>query len=204
VKLLLGLYAPSKGRILLDDADIKQFSREELASWIGYVPQECFLFSGTVKENIAKAYPDAPDEKILAAAKLAGAEQFINSLPEGYDAQIGEDGHTLSGGQRQRLAIARAMLRNPPVLLLDEVSNHLDSDAERALITTLTQLKKDRTIILVTHSPLLLHACDRIVVMDKGRVIMAGPGKDVLTKISGNNEQKKPAQKPKKKPEDKK
>ena len=185
VKLLLGLYKPQKGRVLLDDADINQFSRDELASWIGYVPQECFLFSGSIKSNITKAHPSASDDRILAAAKLAGADSFIVNLPNGYDTEIGEGGHTLSGGMRQRVAIARALLRNPPVLLLDEVSNHLDMDAERALVRTLSELKKDRTIIVVTHSPMLLKACDRILVLDRGHVAMAGPAEDVLARISG-------------------
>lgn len=184
VKLMLGLYTPSKGRVLLDDGDIKQFSRAELAEWIGYVPQECFLFSGTIKENIAKAHPTASDEQILAAAKLSGADQFVLSLPDGYDTQIGEGGHMLSGGQRQRIAIARALLRNPPVLLLDEVSNHLDSEAEQALAATLQQLKSERCIVLVTHSPALLKTCDRIVVMDKGVVAMAGPAQEIFTRIT--------------------
>lgn len=184
VKVLLGLYAPDKGRVLLDDADIKQFSRTELSQWIGYVPQECFLFSGTIKQNIAKAHPDASDEQILAAAKLSGADQFVINLPDGYDTQIGEAGYMLSGGQRQRIAIARALLCNPPVLLLDEVSNHLDSEAERALIGSLQQLKENRCIILVTHSPSLLKSCDRIVVMDKGLVAMAGPADEIMSRIS--------------------
>lgn len=184
IKLLLGLYAPTSGRVLLDDADIKQFSRAEMASWIGYVPQECFLFSGTIKDNIVKAYPNASDAAIIAAAKLSGAEAFIQNLPEGYDTQVGEAGYILSGGQRQRIAIARALLRNPPALLLDEVSNNLDSDAERALGAMLQQLKKDRTIVLVTHSPTLLHGCDRIIVMEQGRVAIAGPGKDVFARIT--------------------
>ncbi|MCH2547985.1 MAG: peptidase domain-containing ABC transporter [Alphaproteobacteria bacterium] len=184
IKLMLGLYSPDKGRVLLDEADIKQFSRAELSEWIGYVPQECFLFAGTIKQNIAKAHPTASDEAILNAARLAGADQFVINLPEGYDTQIGERGYTLSGGQRQRIAIARALLRNPPVLLLDEVSNHLDSDAERALIATLQDLKAERCIIIVTHSPSLLKSCDRIVVMDKGMVAMAGPSADILSQIS--------------------
>jgi len=184
IKLLLGLYAPDEGRVLLDGADIKQFSRSELSEWIGYVPQECFLFSGSIRDNIAKAHPAASDEQILTAARLAGADGFIINLPDGYDTQVGEAGHILSGGQRQRIAIARALLRNPPVLLLDEVSNHLDSEAERALVATLAQLKKDRCIIVVTHSPLLLSSCDHIVVMDKGAVAMAGKAKEVLARLT--------------------
>lgn len=184
VKLLLGLYAPDKGRILLDGADIKQFSRTELSEWIGYVPQECFLFSGSIKENIAKTQPHAKDEQILAAAQLSGTDRFVSTMPEGYDTQVGESGYMLSGGQRQRIAIARALLRNPPVLLLDEVSNHLDTEAERALAETLQRLKENRTIILVTHSPMLLKACDSIIVMEKGHIAMAGKTDEIMAKIS--------------------
>lgn len=186
IKLMLGLYTPDEGRVLLDGADIKQFSRPELSEWIGYVPQECFLFSGSIKENIAKAHPEASDEEILAASKRAGADQFVINLPDGYDTEVGEAGYTLSGGQRQRIAIARALLRNPPVLLLDEVSNHLDSEAERALVATLLELRKERCVILVTHSPQLLSSCDHVVVMDRGAVAMAGNAKEVLTRISAD------------------
>lgn len=185
LKLIQGLYTPSKGRILLDDADIQQFSRTELASWIGYVPQECILFQGSIKANITMAYPEASDEQILQAAKWAGADGFISRLSQGYDTLIGESGHTLSGGQRQKIAIARALLRNPAILLFDEVSSHLDHQSERELKLNLKRLCQDRTIIMVTHSPPLLMACDRLIVMEQGQVLMAGPAAQVLTKLTG-------------------
>lgn len=187
IKSLQGLYAPSSGRILLDGADIAQFSRAELTQWVGYVPQDCFLFSGTIRDNIAKAWPDARDESVLAAAKLAGADEFIIDLPQGYDTPIGEGGHRLSGGQRQRLAIARALLRNPPVLLLDEVTSNLDSQAEMRLREHLKLLAKDRSILVATHSLPILRACDEIMVMDQGRIVQSGEATQVLQAITGQD-----------------
>ena len=187
IKLLQGLYAPTKGRILLDGADITQFTRGEMAEWVGYVPQECFLFSGTIKENIAKAWPEADDASILAAAKLAGADQFIIDLPDGYNHQIGEDGTRLSGGQRQRIAIARALLRNPPVLLCDEITSNLDNQTEMNLRNHLLQLAKGRTILMATHSMILLRACHKILVMENGSVSMFGETSKLLAKITGQD-----------------
>ncbi|MBL26034.1 MAG: type I secretion system ATPase [Rhodospirillaceae bacterium] len=187
VKLLHGLYTPTAGRILLDGADIGQFSRRELSGWIGYVPQECFLFAGNIRDNIAKAHPDAEDEAILRAAQMAGVHQYVIDLPEGYATDIGEAGSRLSGGQRQRIAIARAMLSDPPVLLLDEASGNLDAEAEIALRDTLIGLAETHTIIVVTHTPALLRACSNIVVLDKGRVALAGPAPQVLPKIMGTS-----------------
>lgn len=187
IKMIQGLYTPSEGRITLDGGDIAQFSRDEMSRWVGYVPQDCFLFSGTIKDNIAKAWPSADDKAILAAARLSGADQYIIDLPNGYDTEIGEAGHRLSGGQRQRLAIARALLRNPPVLLLDEVTSNLDSDSEMLLRNYLLALAKDRSILVATHSLLLLRACHRIIVMDKGKITVQGEAKEVLEKITGRD-----------------
>lgn len=185
LKLIQGLYTPTNGRVLLDGADIGQFSRKELASWLGYVPQECVLFAGTVRDNIVHRHPDASDEEIIEAATAAGVHQFIIDLPEGYASEIGEAGRRLSGGQRQRIAIARALLGNPPVLLLDEPSSSLDRQAEQALRTTLVQIGKERTVIIVTHSPILLAACDDLVALDRGKVALAGPSKEILPKLFG-------------------
>jgi len=185
LKMLQGLYPPSSGRILLDGADIAQFSRKELASWLGYVPQECVLFAGTVRDNIVHRHPDAADDDIVAASTAAGVHQFIIDLPDGYASEIGEAGRRLSGGQRQRIAIARALLGNPPVVLLDEPSSSLDRQAEQALRQTLVDIGKDRTVIIVTHSPILLAACDDLVALDKGKVALAGPSKEILPKLFG-------------------
>jgi ATP-binding cassette subfamily C protein LapB len=184
LKLLQGLYPPSEGRILLDGIDLAQFSRKELADWIGYVPQECFLFSGTVKENIAKSWPEADDAAILYAAKLAGAEEFINDLPQGFATDIGEAGGRLSGGQRQRLSIARALIKHPPVLVFDELTNHLDSAAEAAMAATVRSLAPHHTVIVATHSMPMLRACHKLVVMERGKIAVAGPTADVLKHLT--------------------
>lgn len=184
LKLMQGLYHPTNGRILLDGIDIAQLSRSELSEWIGYVPQECFLFSGSIRDNITKAWPEADDGSIRAAVTIAGAEKFINDLPEGFNTQVGENGHRLSGGQRQRLAIARAILRNPPVLLMDEVTSNLDSDSEAQLRNQLALLSSGHTIVLATHSVPMLRACHRVVVMDKGRIVADGASAEVLAKLT--------------------
>lgn len=185
LKMMQGLYRPTEGRILLDGADINQFSRADLAHSAGYVPQECFLFAGTIRDNIALTNPDASDEEIIKAATLAGVHQYVIDLPDGYETEIGEAGSRLSGGQRQRIAIARALLLNPPLLLLDEVTGNLDMQAEVALRDTLIELARDHNIIIVTHTPVLLRACTHIVALDKGRIALGGPAQEVLAKLFG-------------------
>lgn len=185
LKILQGLYVPSTGRVLLDGADISQFSRRELAQWMGYVPQESTLFAGTVRENIIHRFPSASDEQIIRAAKAAGVHEFIIDMPDGYGTEIGEAGQRLSGGQRQRIAIARALIGDPAVLLLDEPSSSLDRHAEHELRDTLKELAKRHTVIIVTHSPILLAACDNLVALDKGKVALAGPASDILPRLFG-------------------
>jgi ATP-binding cassette, subfamily C, bacterial LapB len=184
LKLLLGLYEPVNGRVLLDGADIKQFSRKDLAGWIGYAPQECVLFNGTVRDNIAQTSPQASDNEIIQAAKLAQAHSMVVDLPDGYDTAVGEGGALLSGGMRQRIAIARAVVGNPPVIVMDEPSGSLDKDAEASLQLTLVELGKTHTVILVTHSPVLLQACNNVVIMDHGRIRAAGPTQKVMAAMS--------------------
>ncbi len=184
IKLIQGLYIPQSGRVLIDKADIKQFTRYELASWIGYVPQECALLHGTVRDNLAFSRPEASDDEIIAACKATGVHDTIIDLPDGYASDIGEAGRRLSGGQKQRLTISRALLGNPPVLLLDEPSGSLDRQAEEELRDLLKKLSHDHTVILVTHSPILLAACANMIVMDHGQIALAGPTKDVLPKLA--------------------
>ncbi len=197
LKLILGLYKPTDGRVLLDDADISQFTRKELAGWIGYVPQDCILFEGSVHDNIIHRIPDASDEDVLKAAKASGVHQFIIDLPDGYATEIGEAGQRLSGGQRQRISIARALVGDPPVIMLDEPSSSLDRQAEQELKKTLIELSQRHTIIVVTHSPLLLGACDNLIALDKGKIALAGPAKDILPRLFGipakNKERRPPA-----------
>ena len=183
LKLLRGLYAPQAGRVLLDDADLGQFSQRDLSRWIGYLPQHVQLISGTVRDNIALSDPGIDDERVLEAARIACAHDFIVDLPDGYATEMGEAGSRFSGGQRKRIAIAQALLHNPPVLLLDEPTSDLDRAAEQAFIASLKSLAADHTVIVVTHSPALLTQCNGILVMDKGRIAMAGPAAQVLPKL---------------------
>ncbi|MBL8708253.1 MAG: ATP-binding cassette domain-containing protein [Rhodospirillaceae bacterium] len=187
LKLAHGLYRPATGRVLLDDADISQFSRDQVAAWIGYVPQDGFLFSGTVRENIARFATDAADADILAAAELAGVHSFVADLPDGYDTQVGEGGGRFSTGQRQRIAIARALVGNPPIVLLDEPTSNLDRDAEDDLRRHLCEMARSRTVVMVTHSPALLQASDSITVLVKGTIALAGRTEQVLPRLMGSH-----------------
>ncbi len=185
IKLLQGLYVPTDGRVLLDGADLSQFTRTQLARWIGYVPQECTLFAGTLRDNIAVRDPDAADADIIAAATLAGVHGQILDLPDGYATEVGEAGTRLSAGQRQRVAIARGLLGNPAVVLMDEPSSNLDREAEHDLRRTIAELGRDRLVIVVTHSPVLLGACQSLMAMDKGRIALAGPTQEILPRVLG-------------------
>jgi len=192
LKLIQGLYRPAEGRVLLDGADVAQFSRAELARWIGYVPQETFLFAASIRDNIAIGHPDADDAAILAAARAAGADEFIVDFPDGYATAVGEGGGRLSAGQRQRIAIARALLCDPPVLLLDEPTASLDREAEEALRNVLAGLARERNVVVVTHSPILLSACNNIVVLDRGRIVMAGPAPEIMPRLFSGSPHRPP------------
>lgn len=196
LKLLLGLYSPVSGRVLLDGADIQQFARKDLAKWMGYVPQECVLFNGTVRDNISQTHPDATDEQIIHAAKLAQAHDMLLDLPEGYGTLVGESGSLLSGGMRQRIAIARALVGDPPVIVMDEPSGSLDKDAEANLRTTLAELGRTHTVILVTHSPVLLQACANVIIMDHGRIQAAGPTRKVMEAMAKKRDESNGTAKP--------
>ena len=183
LKLLRGLYQPMSGRILLDGGDLAQFSEDELLAWIGYLPQECRLFTGSIKNNILIGSPEAEDAAVTKAATLAGVHAQILDSPKGYRTQVGESGGALSGGMRQRITIARAFLGDPPVILLDEPTSNLDRQAEVDLANTLKKLSADHTVVVVTHSPALLELCDNILVLDQGRITGGGPAKEVLPRV---------------------
>ncbi|MDH5189196.1 MAG: ATP-binding cassette domain-containing protein, partial [Rhodospirillaceae bacterium] len=185
LKIIQGLYRPQKGRVMLDGADIAQFSRDELSEWLGYVPQESVLFAGTVRDNISSRKPNATDDEIIKAATEAGVHHFIIDLPDGYATEIGEAGSRLSGGQRQRIAIARALVGDPPVVLMDEPSSSLDRHAEFELKKTLKDISETRTVIMVTHSPTLLSVCDFLYALDKGKLALAGPANEILPRLFG-------------------
>jgi subfamily B ATP-binding cassette protein MsbA len=172
--LLLRFYDPLRGAVRIGGADIREFTTRELRNQIAVVTQETVLFNDTIRRNIELGRPGATNEEIIAAAKHAHAHQFISEKPEGYETVIGEKGVMLSGGQRQRLAIARAVLRNAPILILDEATNALDTESERAVQTALDELMKGRTTLCIAHRlSTILHA-DLIVVLDQGRIVETG------------------------------
>ncbi|HRW59977.1 MAG TPA: ATP-binding cassette domain-containing protein [Defluviicoccus sp.] len=183
LKLIQGLYGCDAGRVLIDGADISQYTRREIAGWLGVVPQECVLFAGSIRTNIALHQPDAEDAAIVQAAEAAGIHADIIDLPDGYATDIGEAGRRLSAGQRQRLVIARALLGRPAVLLLDEPSSNLDHQAEKALRRTLIDLAREATVVVATHSLVLLSACDTVSVLERGTLTATGPGAAILRRL---------------------
>jgi ABC-type bacteriocin/lantibiotic exporter with double-glycine peptidase domain len=185
LKLMQGLYRPDEGRVLLDNADLTQFTRADLAAWIAYVPQETFLFRGSVRDNIAWGRPDATDEAIMNAAKASGAHFFVVDLPDGYATDIGEAGARLSVGERRAIAISRALVGDSPVLLLDEPTAGLDRPAEEQLRNLLAHLARTRNVIVVTHSPIVLSACNNVIALERGKVVLAGPSHEVLPRLFG-------------------
>ncbi|GAB4344555.1 MAG: ABC transporter ATP-binding protein [Cyanophyceae cyanobacterium] len=174
VKLLLRLYEIQGGSITLDGIDIRELELRSLRRQIGWVSQEVFLFHGTVAENIAYGSFDASREQVIEAAKLAEAHNFISQLPQGYDTLVGERGQKLSGGQRQRLAIARAILKDPPILILDEATSAVDNETEAAIQRSLDRITAHRTTIAIAHRLSTIRNADHIYVMDRGAIVEAG------------------------------
>ncbi len=180
VRLLLRFWDYEKGEIRLNGVDLRALAAEEARSKFAVVPQEVYLFDGTVRGNLLLARPSASEKDLSEAARCAGAEEFIARLPHGYDTWIGEHGMRLSGGERQRLAIARALLRDAPLLMLDEPTAHLDSLSEQRLIEALLSAAEGRTLLWITHRLLGLDAMDEILVMDRGQVIERGRHVELL------------------------
>ncbi|HEY9652911.1 MAG TPA: peptidase domain-containing ABC transporter [Coleofasciculaceae cyanobacterium] len=179
-KLLPRLYDPLSGRIVVDGYDISKVELYSLRRQIGIVPQETLLFDGTVKENIALTNPDASDEEIIEAAKIAVAHEFIMNLPMGYNTRVGERGSSLSGGQRQRIAIARTILHGPRLLILDEATSALDYDSERQVCLNLAQAYQGRTVFFITHRLSTIRTSDLILMMDKGAIVEQGTHDELM------------------------
>ena len=180
-QLLLRFYDPAQGRIILDGVSTRDMSLEALRQRIGIVPQDSVIFSSSALENIRYGKPTASDDEVKAAAKAAFADEFISTLPEGYDTFLGERGVRLSGGQRQRIAIARAMLKNPPLLLLDEATSALDAESERMVQAALESAMRDRTTLVVAHRLATVQKADLIVVLDHGQLVEQGTHAELVT-----------------------
>ena len=182
LSLIPRFYDPTAGRILIDGIDVATYKLAALRSQVGFVLQETVLFRGTIRENIAYGRPDASEEEIVAAAKLANADEFISRMPHGYDSVVGERGDTLSGGQRQRIGIARAVIRDSPIMILDEPTAALDTESERLVIEGLERLMKGRTVIMIAHRLSTLRDADKIIVLKGGVVVEEGTNDELIAR----------------------
>jgi ATP-binding cassette subfamily C protein LapB len=179
-KLILGLYRPTAGAVLIDGIDVRQLDPAELRRHIGYVQQDITLFYGSLRENITIAAPLAEDAQVLKAAEVAGILDFVNAHPQGFDLLVGERGESLSGGQRQGVALARAVIKDPPILLLDEPTASMDHSSEEEIKRRLGAFARHKTMIVITHRTSLLELVERIIVVDGGRVVADGPKAQVV------------------------
>lgn len=180
--LIPRFYEANDGRILVDGKNIKNITQKSLREHIGIVQQDVYLFSGSVRENIAYGKPDCTEEEIIEAAKLAGAHEFILTLPDGYDTYVGERGVKLSGGQKQRISIARVFLKNPPILILDEATSALDNESEYLIQQSLEKLAKGRTTFTVAHRLTTIKNADRILVLTENGIEESGTHKELIEK----------------------
>jgi len=183
VKLLLRLYDPTSGSITLDGHPLPELDLRDLRSAVGLVAQDVFLFHGSVRENVGYGNPEADDDEIQQAARLAEADEFVLALPQGYDTIVGERGQKLSGGQRQRLSIARAVLKAPPVLILDEATSSVDNETEAAIQRSMQRLSVGRTMIVIAHRLSTIRHADRIHVLEEGRIVESGTHDELV--VSG-------------------
>ena len=182
-KLLIGLYDPEEGMVAVDGTDTRQIDPNDLRCFIGCVPQDITLFRGSVRENIIMGHPDVDDEAILRAAQLSGVSEIVKKHSAGFDMPVGEQGRSLSGGQRQTVALARAVLHDPPILILDEPSSSMDARTERRLCNNLKSILEGKTLLLVTHRASLLTLVDRVIVLDNGSIRADGPKDNILEAI---------------------
>jgi ATP-binding cassette subfamily C protein LapB len=179
-RLVMGLYRPTAGAALLDGIDVRQLDPADVRRNIGCVAQDVLLFHGSLRENIAFGLPHADDAAIVAAAQVAGLHEFVARHPRGFDLPVGERGDLLSGGQRQAVGIARAVLHNAPLLLLDEPTSAMDFSSEAQITQRLSQFAQGKTVLLVTHRTSLLSLVNRVIVIDQGRVLADGPRERIM------------------------
>jgi len=182
VNLLPRFYDVNSGRITIDGHDVRDMTLQSLRRMMGLVTQEVILFNDTVRNNIAYGRGDAGEQRVIDAAKAANAHDFITALPNGYDTPIGEAGVLLSGGQRQRLAIARALFKDPPILILDEATSALDTESERLVQQALVNLMRGRTTLVIAHRLSTIRNADTIVVLDEGRIVESGRHEELLAR----------------------
>ncbi len=184
-KLLIGLYQPAQGAVKFGGVDIRQLAGADLRSRVGFLPQDVVLFYGTLRDNIVLGDPTINDHLVLRASALAGVTDFVRNNPAGFGAQVGEQGKNLSGGQRQAVALARALVRDPEVLILDEPTSNMDNASERMVQRRLRSILEGKTLVLITHRLSMLDIVDRLVVMDGGRIVLDGPRDEVLRRLRG-------------------
>ncbi|NNJ87944.1 MAG: ATP-binding cassette domain-containing protein, partial [Eudoraea sp.] len=180
--LVTRFYDVDKGEIKIDGVPIKQVSKRSLRNLMGLVTQDSILFNDSVRNNIALGKENATEAEIMEAAKIANAHEFIHQLPNGYDTNIGDSGNKLSGGQKQRLSIARAVLKNPPIMILDEATSALDTESERLVQDALEKLMKNRTSLVIAHRLSTIQNADTIIVLEKGKIIEQGTHEILLKK----------------------
>ncbi len=179
-RLVVGLYEPAEGAVLVGRTDIRQLDPADLRSKVGYVAQDNFLFYGSLRDNIVFGAPQVDDTAVLRACHIAGVTDFLRSMPQGFDLPVGERGTALSGGQRQSIAVARSLLLDPPILILDEPTSSMDNSSEMTFKTRLGEVLASKTLILITHRASMLTLVDRLVILDAGKVVADGPRADVL------------------------
>ena len=179
-RLLFRFFDVDQGTIRIDGQDIRQVTQDSLRSAIGVVPQDTVLFNDTLYRNLAYGRPEATEEEVYRAARMAHLEDFIHSLPEGYETKVGERGLKLSGGEKQRVAIARVILKNPPLLILDEATSSLDSLSEQAILGALNEVSQQRTTLVIAHRLSTIRDANTILVMDAGRIVEGGSHNELL------------------------
>jgi ATP-binding cassette subfamily C protein LapB len=179
-RLCIGLYEPADGAVLMDGTDIRQIDPADLRRNVGYVAQDNYLFFGSVRDNVAFGGAHMDDQSILRAATVAGVTDFVRTHPHGFDLQVGERGMSLSGGQRQAVTVARALLMDPPILVLDEPTSCMDNSSEAIFKKRLTEILPNKTLVLITHRSSLLNLVDRLIIVDAGKVVADGKKEDVL------------------------